>query len=270
MRPDPRQRPHSSRGAALAAIHPIARAEHPLGLLWRQRLSLSNAAAVARQVGRTEDEAALRDAWYLTRDGDNPGPGGRILSAWRALSERAALTCEHWLQVLSAAFELRQDAALEEVVARATKLARGEGTFAAAAEIAAVSMKLRPDCEPLALWLADAVLAQRLKWPAPVPLIAKEVRRADLRGAPRHLEGGGAWLTALSLAYARAAASASDLYAAASHDPRHRRAKTALQGCRSHRRDPAERRRATGDGRQGERPLEPAPVRAPRGTRGRA
>jgi hypothetical protein len=46
-----------------------------------------------------------------------------------------------------------------------------------------------------------------------VPLIAKEVRRADLRSAPRHLEGDGAWLTALSLAYARAAASASDLYA---------------------------------------------------------
>ena len=129
------------------------------------------------------------------------------------MSERAALTCEHWLQVLSAAFELRQDAALEEVVARATKLARGEGTFAAAAEIAAVSMKLRPDCEPLALWLADAVLAHRLRWPTPVPLIAKEIRRADLRAAPRHLEGDGAWLMALSLAYARAAASASDLYA---------------------------------------------------------
>jgi hypothetical protein len=74
-------------------------------------------------------------------------------------------------------------------------------------------MKLRPDCEPLALWLADAVLAHRLRWPTPVPLIAKEIRRADLRAAPRHLEGDGAWLMALSLAYARAAASASDLYA---------------------------------------------------------
>jgi hypothetical protein len=189
-----------------------ARNEHPLGELWRQRLALINAAALAGQAGRTEDEAALRDAWYL-RNGNDPGPCARILSAWRALSERAALACENWPQILSGAFELRQDAALEEVAARATKLAQGEGTFAAAAEIAALSMKLRPDCEPLALWLADAVLAQRLRWPAPVPLIAKEVRRADLRSAPRHLEGDGAWLTALSLAYARAAASASDLYA---------------------------------------------------------
>ena len=199
-------------GAALCALSPIARNQHPLGELWRQRLALINAAALARQAGRTEDEAALRDAWYL-RNGNDPGPGGRILSAWRALSARAALSCENWPQILSAAFELRQDAALEEVVARAAKLAQGEGTFAAAAEIAAVSMKLRPDCEPLALWLADAVLARRLRWPAPVPLIAKEVRRADLRGAPRHLEGDGAWLTALSLACARAAAAASDLYA---------------------------------------------------------
>ena len=172
-------------GAALSAISPIARNRHPLGELWRQRLALINAAALARQAGRTEDEAELRDAWYL-RNGNDPGPGRRILSAWRALSERVALSCENWPQILSGAFELRQDAALEEVVARATILAQGEGTFAAAAEIAAVSMKLRPDCEPLALWLADAVLARRLRWPAPVPLIAKEVRRADLRGAPRH------------------------------------------------------------------------------------
>jgi hypothetical protein len=175
-------------------------------------LALLNAAVLARQAGRTDDEAALRDAWYL-RNGNDPGPGGRILAAWRGLSARAALSCANWPRILSAAFELRRDAALEEVVARATTLAQGEGTFAAAAEIAAVSMKLRPDCEPLALWLADAVLACRLRWPAPVPLVAKEVRRADLRGAPRYLDGDGAWLAALSLAYARAAASASDLYA---------------------------------------------------------
>ncbi|OYX68612.1 MAG: hypothetical protein B7Y95_20180, partial [Rhizobiales bacterium 32-66-11] len=44
-------------GAALAALHPIARHEHPIGILWRQRLALSCAAALARQNGRTEDEA---------------------------------------------------------------------------------------------------------------------------------------------------------------------------------------------------------------------
>jgi hypothetical protein len=63
-------------GAALAALHPIACHDHPIGALWRQRLALANAAVLARHAGRTEDEAALRDAWYLRRPGDDPGPRG--------------------------------------------------------------------------------------------------------------------------------------------------------------------------------------------------
>ncbi|WP_244438282.1 DUF1403 family protein, partial [Afipia birgiae] len=58
-------------GAALAAIHPIARGEHPLGLLWRQRLALASAAVLVGHAGRTEDEASLRDAWYLRRERDD-------------------------------------------------------------------------------------------------------------------------------------------------------------------------------------------------------
>ena len=112
-------------GAALAAIHPIARSEHPLGVLWRHRLSLADAAILARQGGRTEDETALRDAWYLRRETDDPGPGGRILKAWRHLAERAAMSPEDWMLDLSARFELRFDDALEDVVAVATKLAKG-------------------------------------------------------------------------------------------------------------------------------------------------
>jgi Protein of unknown function (DUF1403) len=49
-------------GAALAALHPIACHDHPIGVLWRQRLALASAAALARHAGRTEDEAALRPA----------------------------------------------------------------------------------------------------------------------------------------------------------------------------------------------------------------
>ncbi|WP_245262829.1 DUF1403 family protein [Mesorhizobium sp. LSJC269B00] len=58
-------------------LHPIARREHPLGILWRQRLALSCAATLARQGGRSEDAATLRDHWYLRRDGDDPGPAGQ-------------------------------------------------------------------------------------------------------------------------------------------------------------------------------------------------
>jgi hypothetical protein len=76
--------------------------------------------------------------------------------------------------------------------------------------MAAVSLRLRPDSAPLALWLAEAVLAQRLHWPAPVPLLAGQIRRAELKAAPH---GASAWLTACAWAYARAAAAAADLYA---------------------------------------------------------
>jgi Protein of unknown function (DUF1403) len=100
-------------------------------------------------------------------------------------------------------------------------LAVGEGSaIAAAAAVAAVSLQKRPDAEAVALWLADAVLAHRLKWPAPVPLIAGQIRRSDLRAAVRP-DGVGAWQTSWMLAYARAAAAAADLYAELTRRARH-------------------------------------------------
>lgn len=200
-------------GAALAAIHPIARDEHPLGNLWRQRLALACAAALARDSGRAEDEAALRDHWYLTRAGDDPGPGGRLLKAWRELGERAAMQSGDWELKLSAMLARRHDDALQDVIAFATDQMRGQGSpVRAAATVAATSLRFRPDSRPLALWLADAVLAHRLRWPAPVPLLAAHLRRGDLRHAAAHVAGDGPWLAACNLAYARGAASAADLY----------------------------------------------------------
>jgi Protein of unknown function (DUF1403) len=55
---------------------------------WRQRLALTAAAATARQAGRVEDEATLRDIVLLTRPGDDVGPAGRMLLAWRWLAAR--------------------------------------------------------------------------------------------------------------------------------------------------------------------------------------
>jgi Protein of unknown function (DUF1403) len=208
-------------GAALAALHPIACQDHPIGGLWRQRLALANAAALARHAGRSEDEAALRDVWYLRRAGDDPGPAGRLLQAWRRLAERnpldkavrLALRSKEWMIDLTNALDVPVNDTLEDLGDAAKTLAVGEGSaIAAAAAVAAVSLQKRPDVEALALWLADAVLAHRLKWPAPVPLIAGQIRRSDLRAAARP-EGDDAWQTSWALAYARAAAAAADLYA---------------------------------------------------------
>jgi hypothetical protein len=174
-----------------------------------------------RRHGRTEDEAALRDAWYLRRAGDDPGPAGRLLQAWRRLAERGpldqairlALPPKDWMGDLTVALDLHVDAALEEVGEAAKTLAAGEASpIAAAAEVAAVSLQKRPDAAVLALWLADAVLAHHLRWPGPVPLIAGQIRRSDLRAAVRP-DRDDAWQISWTLAYARAAAAAADLYA---------------------------------------------------------
>ena len=203
-----------SAGAALAALHPSACSHYPVGSLWRQRQALANAATLARQSGRTEGEAALRDAFYLRRPGDDPGPAGKILIAWRKLGEPAALKSENWAPLLANVFRLHIDGAFEDLMATAAKLSKGEGCAAtAAAEIAALSVRLRPDCELLALWLADAILAARLHWPAPVPLIAGHLPRRALRAARDHGKDAGAWFSACCLAYARAAAHAADLHA---------------------------------------------------------
>jgi hypothetical protein len=201
-------------GAALACLHPVARDDHPLGRLWRQRLALRSTAALAGQGGRTEDEVALRDHWYLRRADDDPGPAGRLLKAWRVLGTGAAMHTGSWRETLAANLDLRRDEVLDDLLAFAVSHTKGKGSpVAAAAEVAAMALRRLPFCPPLALWLADAVLAHRLQWPSPVPLLAGQLRPADLRLGAAHAAGEGAWLEALNVAYARGGAMAVDLYA---------------------------------------------------------
>ncbi|WP_352842391.1 SMC-Scp complex subunit ScpB [Mesorhizobium sp. M0514] len=73
-------------GAAIGALDAVVRREEKWAGAWRQRLALVAAAGTARQAGRVEDEAELRDAVLLTRPGDDVGPAGRMLLAWRRLA----------------------------------------------------------------------------------------------------------------------------------------------------------------------------------------
>src|SRR5271166_974526 len=75
-------------GAALARLDAIVRQNPPWTGVFRRRLALSAAAANVRRAGRTEDEAALRDAFHLSRPGNDPGPAGKLLLAWRELAAR--------------------------------------------------------------------------------------------------------------------------------------------------------------------------------------
>jgi hypothetical protein len=189
---------------------------------------LSAAAANVRRAGRTEDEAALRDALHLSRPGGDPGPAGRFLLAWRKLAARPT---RQWRSSLAAAVEVLRvplDEALEEALeaAEACAASARPAPFAAARAFAITRRALtsgagRPSLggrggegELLAAWLADAVLAQRLNWPFALPLLAA----ALFPGAGRRLGGlddlpDGAETTRVVFAYARAAVGAVDLAA---------------------------------------------------------
>lgn len=111
--------------------------------------------------------------------------------------------------------------ALAEVVANAADMVvspRPAPTLAA--EIAAAVYRARPDAELLGFWLADMLLAQKLKWPIPVPLLMGQVTSAVFKSGEnrkRIRPGGEGWARAVFLAYATAAAEACDLGIELSH-----------------------------------------------------
>ena len=74
-------------GAALSRLDAVVRENPPWAGVFRRRLALSAAAANMRRAGRTEDEAALRDAFQLSRPGGDPGPAGKVLLASRGLCQ---------------------------------------------------------------------------------------------------------------------------------------------------------------------------------------
>ena len=124
------------------------------------------------------------------------------MQAWRRLAERdplekanrLGLRPKDWMVDLTNALDVPFNEALEDVGDAAKTLAAGDGSaVAAAAQLAAISLQKQPDAEALALWLGDAVLAHRLKWPALVPLIAGQISRSDIRAAAR--PDGDAWQT---------------------------------------------------------------------------
>lgn len=195
-----------SAGAALALLDPVVRSDNPVGILWRKRSALHAATAVAAFEGRREGEGQLRDAFALCRPGDDPGPAGRLLIAWRALGEARALRSADWPGRLPGMFDLPGSAAelLRDLGGRFV----GRGLplrFAAGA--AREVLALGPSHRGLALWLADALLARALGWDRPVPLLAAHLPRAAFR-----LEGE-AWLAACAGAWGRGAVAALDLQA---------------------------------------------------------
>ncbi len=214
-------------GAALARLDAVVRENRPWAGVLRRRLALSAAAANVRRAGRAEDEAALRDPWHLTRPGADPGPAGKHLLAWRELAARSAGQWRSSFHAAAAALGVPRDEALRQAIDAAEACGAGGGRsapFAAAQVFALARRALTPNAgrpslggregegELLAAWLADAVLAQRLKWPFVLPLLAAQLFAPAARRAMGDL-ADGAETARILFGYARGAAQACDLSA---------------------------------------------------------
>ena len=160
----PRPRPCFSLARRFPRSIPVAKSDPPWAGVWRRRLALKSAAAVAQNLlNRREDEAALRDAIALAKPGQELGPAGRVYAAFRTLSGPGDPFRPERLAAVAADLQSPLDPQKAAELAAALRETGGRGRPApvAAAAAAEAVIALRADAEPLALF------APTPRWPRP-------------------------------------------------------------------------------------------------------
>jgi hypothetical protein len=193
-------------GAGLAALDACVRAEASFAGLWRNRLALRAAVAHARLAGRREGEGELRDGFALRTLGDAmDGPAGGILRGWRQLVHRSTGISARVVDEIAAAFGLNMPDTLTDILRVAESAKRDQQSpLGSAVRVLSHVHRHHPRAEFLGFWVADCVLAQRLGWPIPLPLLVTGLGRRRL--------GRGDEFSGVAIAYARAAVAAVDLH----------------------------------------------------------
>ncbi len=126
-------------------------------------------------MGRSEDEAALRDALLLTAAGDDPGPAGRVFLATKRVCARKPAFSSKAVAELADLLGLAWDNQLATAVDHAEDaLQSGRPAPLAAADLVSAIHAARPDAEPLAWMLVDRMIAAMLKWDCAVRLLMAE------------------------------------------------------------------------------------------------
>jgi hypothetical protein len=202
-------------GASLALLDACLRRDPPWAGALRQRLALTGAAASAKILHLNADAAALRDLRF-TATVESP-PAAKLLELWRDLTGRPPSLDAR--RLANATGLLDCPVAADTLAERLSEQSRAGDPVSAAAKAATLIFAAVPDApaaeaEILALWAFDLVLALRLRWPRPVPLIATKLLDPCLRsggGGRRARPGDPDWPRTAATAIALAATAALDL-----------------------------------------------------------
>ena len=78
-------------GAALCTLHAVIGSAPPWAGVWRDRLALAAAQKSCRRLGRSDDEASLREAFLFRPPEAAPSPAERVFLGWQQLALPEAL-----------------------------------------------------------------------------------------------------------------------------------------------------------------------------------
>lgn len=177
-------------GAALAMLGAVLGPGQgvPQHLL-ANRLALRAAASSLRIEGRSTSEADIRDAFHLTRAGDEMGPDGATLAFWRQAANLKPNARSIGPAQIGGSFS---DAPIDprEVLQLGGEHADSGGPLAGCLAVIRSTLEKDPTAEKEACRLSDLLLARHVAWPLSFPVSILFLTKPLLRDCVQSPEAG--------------------------------------------------------------------------------